>query len=383
MRSAPAVRNRSAMRSSVFALTSVLALAAAIGPVNAEDLTPEQLAIIKKYGISKADQQKLFGTTVAAKTPVATTKPVAALTEEPVQAAEVEKTGFLAGTTVFAGFDNFKSLGDRITNINGGTGSLTGSYGAVLGFNSGHTLTDSGFGIQAGAALGVYDFKGRLRIIPEAEAFERHQFYTVGVYKHSDLSDGGGTFADRLSLGLVYDAMHAENWGVNANTISLSQLRGTVGYALGNSTEVGVWATHGLDTDEAAVTVAGAPGVRREIRAADQTNLYVKHHFDFGGDVTAYAGVFDSSAIGEWQLGMTARVPLNAHWAAYGSANYVAPDSPSGPMGSGEEQVSLSFGLAYHFGNAAGSDVGGNKRLPMQDVASTRTFLITDSLTNP
>lgn len=371
------------MRSSAFALTSVIALLIAAGPVTADSLTAEQRAIIKKYGISEADQQKLFGTTVASKTPVATTKPVAALTEEPAQAAEVEESGFLAGTTVFAGFDNFKSLGDRITNINGGTGALTGSFGAVVGFNSGHTLTDSGFGIQAGAALGYYDFKGRLRIIPEDKAFERHQFYTVGVYKHSDLSDGAGTFADRLSMGLVYDAMHAENWGVNANTISLSQLRGTVGYALSNSTEVGVWATRGLDTDMAAVTVAGAPGVRREIRAADQTNLYVKHHFDLGGDVTAYAGVFDSSAIGEWQLGMTARVPLNANWAAYGSANYVAPDSPSGPMGSGEEQVSLSFGLAYHFGNAASSDVSGNKRLPMQDVASTRTFLITDSLTNP
>jgi len=377
------------MTSSVFALTSVIALLIAAGPVTADSLTPEQLAIIKKYGISEADQQKLFGTTVAAK------KSRISLPAEPLQAAEaapsaevapsteVEDTGFFAGTTVFAGFDNFKSLGDRITNINGGTGALTGSFGAVVGFNSGHTLTDSGFGIQAGAALGAYDFKGRLRLIPEDEAFERHQYYTVGVYKHSDLSDGAGTFADRLSLGLVYDAMHAENWGVNANTISLSQLRGTVGYALSTSTEVGVWATHGLNTDMAAVTVAGAPGVRREIRAADQTNLYVKHHFGFGGDVMAYAGVFDGSAIGEWQLGMTAQVPLNENWAAYGGANYVAPDSPSGPMGSGEEQVSLSFGLTYHFGNAASSDVGGNKRLPMQDVASTRTFLITDSLTNP
>lgn len=395
MRSAPAVGIRTKVTSSVLALTSVIALAVATGPASADGLTAEQLAMIKKYGITEADQRKLFGTTVAEnkpratlpKTPAATASVVPASDVIPaeVAAAEaVEETGFFAGTTVFGGFDTFKSLGDRITNINGGTGALTGSYGAVIGFNSGHTLTESGFGIQVGAALGFYDPKGRLRIIPEATALETHQYYTVGVYKHANPSDEGGSFADRLSLGLVVDAMHAENWGVNANNISLSQLRGTVGYALNTRTEVGVWATHGLDTDDAAVTVAGAPGVRREIRAADQANLYVKHHFGFGGDITGYLGVFDGSAIGEWQVGMTAKVPLNPDWAVYSSANYVVPDSASGPNGSGEEQFSLSFGLTYHFGgNAASTGVGGSKRLPMLDVANTRTFLITDSLTHP
>src|SRR5262245_21942839 len=38
-------------------------------------------------------------------------------------------------TYVWAGGDAYKSIGDRLTNINGGTGSLTSSFGTVVGFN--------------------------------------------------------------------------------------------------------------------------------------------------------------------------------------------------------------------------------------------------------
>ena len=367
------------MKSSAAAITIAVALAGVGNPVGADTLTAEQRALVEKYGISEADQQKLFAKPAVAKKPAAAKKPVVAPAEEPVQLTEVAAPGFLAGTYIFSGFETYKSIGDRLTNINGGTGSLTGSFGAVVGFNSGHTLTESNFGIQAGASYGLYDFKGRLRVVPEDTAMETHAYYTVGIYKRASTPDADAALADRLSMGLVFDSLHAENWGINANTITLSQLRGTLGYALSDSTEIGVWATHGLDTDQAAVTVAGAPGVRREIRAVDQTNLYVKHNFDFGGDVTAYVGVFDSSSIGEWQLGLSAKVPLSPDWALYGSANYVVPDSGSGANGSGEEQFSLSLGLAYHFGgNARSADVAGSRHLPLQDVASSRTFLITD-----
>lgn len=363
------------MTSSALALTSVIALAIAATPVLANNLTPEQLAMIKKYGITEADQRKLFGTTVSDKKPRAA-MPVAAAPAPDPAPAEVAAPSFFDGTYVFGGFETHKSLGERLTNINGGTGSLTGSYGAVIGFNSGHTFGDSGFGIQAGASLGFYDFKGRLRLVPASVAEERQAYYTVGVYKHGSVSGGDGSLVDRLSLGLVWDGFEAKNWGINANSVSLSQLRGTVGYALSDATEVGVWATHGLDTDRAAVTVAGAPGLLTEIRAADQANLYVKHTFQYGGDLTAYAGVFDSGAIGEWQLGVTGKMPLSPDWAAYGSANYVVPHTASGPVGSGQEQFSLSFGLTYHFG---GNSVrSGNTQLPLQDVAGSSTFLITD-----
>jgi hypothetical protein len=56
----------------------------------------------------------------------------------------------------------------------------------------------------------------------------------------------------------------------------------------------------------------------------------------------------------------------------------LAPRTPSGPLGSGQEQFSASVGIAYFGGNAASKSVTGNKELPLLDVASNRTLLITD-----
>lgn len=373
MCNAVAASIRISFPSTVFALTAAAAVTGVVVPVNAASLSAEQRAIVEKYGISEADQKKLFGKTTA------DVQPGVATFEKQDALAESAAPAFLAGTYVFSGVDTYKSIGDRLTNINGGTGSLTGSLGAVVGFNSGFTLTESNFGIQGGASFGAYDFKGRIRLVPDSTTPETHAYYTAGVYKRGDMSDGGGSLADRLSAGVVVDVFRAKRWGINANDIHLSQIRGTVGFALNKSTEIGVWGTYSLNTDMAAVTVAGAPGVRREIRAMNQANVYVKHNFDFGGDITAYVGMFDNASIGNWQVGMTGRVPLDTNWAAYGGANYVLPNSATGPTGSGEEQFSLSLGLAYHFGaNAASSSVTGNRQLPLLDVASSRTFLITD-----
>lgn len=365
-------------------LVVTVAMAGAIGTfiadANAASLTPEQQAIVKKYNISKADQEKLFGADTADAADSGSQPEVAAFQE---QAAPETPRGpvarLLAGTYVWAGAETYKSIGDRLTNINGGTGSLTGSFGAVGGFNSGFTLTESNIGLQAGASYGVYDFKGRLRIVPDAFATERQAFYTGGIYKRGNMAKDDASLLDRLSLGVVYDAFKAERWGINANDISLSQVRGTVGFALNRSTEIGAWGTYGLDSDMAAVTVAGAPGVRRKIRAMNQANIYLKHNFDFGGEIMGYAGTLDSDDIGDWQVGLVGRVPLSNNWSTYASANYVVPNSHSGPNGSGEEQFSASFGLSYYFGgNAASSTVTGNRELPLLDVASNRTFLITD-----
>lgn len=345
-------------------------------------LTSEQQAIVEKYNISEADQQKLFGTTTAAAKPaVAETqaKAVDGQIDAPSEASEGPVAALLSGTYVWVGADTYKSLGDRITNINGGTGALTGSFGGEIGFNSGLSFGDSNFGLQAGASIGIYDFKGRLRIVPDATAPERQLYYTAGFYKRGDMSATEPSIADRLSLGLVYDGFQAERWGVNANDISLSQVRGTLGFALTESTEIGVWGTYGLDEDRAAVTVAGALGVLKTIRAMNQKNIYLKHNFDFGGEIMAYYGVFDDKDIADWQIGVTGKVPLSDDWSTFASANYVVPHTPSGPLGSGQEQFSASIGLAYYFGgNAASKSVTGSRELPLLDVASNRTFLITD-----
>jgi hypothetical protein len=364
-------------RHTLVAIALVGATVSVIATADAATLTPEQQVIVDKYKISAADQEKLFGPKAAA---AQAAQSKAAYVEE--QAPEVSSNPViraLSGTYVFGAIDTYKSIGERITNINGGTGALTGSMGGVAGINSGFEFGSSNIGIQGGASYGIYDPKGRLRLIPDDRSEETQLFYTAGVFKRSDMAAVDPTILDRISAGIVYDGFHAENWGVNGNDIELSQARGSLGFAITPSTEIGVWGTIALDTDQAAITVAGAPGVRSTIRAMNQANGYVKHNFDFGGEVMAYYGVLNEADIGEWQFGLAARAPLSDNWSAIASANYVNPQTPKGPLGSGQEQFSASVGLAYNFGgNAAASTVSGNSNLPLLDVASQRSFLITD-----
>lgn len=360
------------------------ALLFSIAGANAVTLTPEQQELVKKYNISAADQKKLFGAQPAATRPVQSERAAKASTpssepQYPTKAYAPERNtpapGILANTYVWLGADTYKGLGERITNINGGTGALTSSFGAVGGFNSGFGFGDSPVRFQVGASYGIYDFRGRIRLVPNDTETEKQMFFTAGIYKRGDMS----VERDPLSWGVVYDVFQAKQWGVNANDINLSQVRGIIGYALNESTEVGVWGTFGVNNDRAAVTVAGAPGVQSTIHPMNQTNFYVKQNFAFGGQVTGYVGVLDGSDIGKWQVGLNGQIPLSPSWAAFASANYVVPRNPSGPTGSGQEQFSAQVGLAYYFGgNAQNPSVTGNRGLPLLDVASNRTFLITD-----
>jgi hypothetical protein len=108
----------------------------------------------------------------------------------------------------------------------------------------------------------------------------------------------------------------------------------------------------------------------------DQRNVYIKQHFDFGGDVTLYGGSL--KGIGKWHFGAIAEAPLGHSWAAFANASYIMPHTDAGPLGSGQEQFSASVGIRYHFGaNASAPSVTGFKNLPLLPVANNGTFLIT------
>jgi hypothetical protein len=198
---------------------------------------------------------------------------------------------------------------------------------------------------------------------------------TAGVYKRGDMQNDN----DPLSYGLVVDGFAADNWGINANKLGLGQARGIVGYALNERFEVGGFATAHLWDDLAAVTVAGAPNVRREVRASNQYNGYIRGNTPFGGSLMGYAGVFDGADIQAWQFGATGEAPLSNWFSLYGNCNYAVPSAGAGPVGSGEEQFNIQFGLCYYFGGKAISpSVTGQKGLPLLDVANNSSFLITD-----
>ena len=282
---------------------------------------------------------------------------------------------WLDNTVVFAGADAYKSIGDRITNINGGTGALTSSFGGVTGFNTGFALGDSKLRGQIGGSYGVYDLRGRIRLIPDATGVEEQGFVTAGVYKRGDMLHD----TDRISYGVVVDSFMTDNWGVNANSMQLGQLRGIAGYALSERFEVGGFGTVHLWHDQAAVTVAGAPNVRREVRAANQANLYLRGNTASGGSLMGYVGAFDRADIQSWQFGATGEAPLSRWFSLYGNANYAVPGASAGPTGSGEEQFAAGFGIAYYFGGKAASPtVTGQQGLPLLDVANNGSFLVTD-----
>ena len=282
---------------------------------------------------------------------------------------------WLDNTVLFTGADIYKSIGDRLTNINGGTGALTSSYGIVTGFNTGFALGESGLRGQVGTSYGVYDFRGRLRIVPDAVNAEEQGFFTAGVYKRGDMAND----RDPLSYGLVVDAFAADNWGINANQVDIGQLRGVVGYALNERFEVGSFGTADLWDDDAAVTVAGSTNVRRQVPPANQVNSYIRGNTTAGGSLLAYAGVFDRSNVQAWQFGATGVAPLSEWFSLYGNCNYAVPSASAGPNGSGQEQFNIQFGIAYYFGGKAVSpSVTGQQGLPLLDLASNSSFLITD-----
>lgn len=284
---------------------------------------------------------------------------------------------WLDSTYVWLAADTYKGLGERLTNINGGLGALTGSFGGVAGFNTSMGLGDSRIRAQFGGSYGLYDPRGRIGLTPAQNNAEEQLYVTAGVYKRGDMVD----CCDPISWGVVYDQFWTDNWGINAqaNEIDLGQIRGTFGYALNQCTEVGAWGSFDVDDDLAAVTVAGAPGVRRTVRAMDQFNLYVKQAFEFGGQVTAYAGIIDNADVGDWQFGVLASTPLSCNWSLFGNVNYVSPSARSGAPGSGEEQFDVSVGLAYYFGgNASNASVTGNANVPLFPVANNATFHVTD-----
>lgn len=281
---------------------------------------------------------------------------------------------WLDNTVIFAGADVYKSIGDRVTNIAGGPGALSSSFGGVTGFNTGFGLGESSLRGQIGASYGLYDPRGRLAIVPQSTDVEQQGFVTAGLSRRGDVLNG-----NPVSAGVVVDAFMSDNWGINANEVELGQLRGIVGYALSERFEIGGWGTAHLWHDSAAVTVAGAPGVRREVRAANQFNTYLRGNTTSGGSLMGYVGVFDRADVQAWQFGATGDAPLSNWFSLYGNFNYAVPSAGAGAGGSGEEQFAMQFGVAYYFGGKAASpSVTGQRGLPLLDVANNSSFLITD-----
>ncbi|MEO8497027.1 MAG: DUF6666 family protein [Planctomycetota bacterium] len=266
-------------------------------------------------------------------------------------------------TEVWAGADAYKSLGDSLLPLPIGASN---SFGAVAGFNSGVRLGDSRVRAQVGASYGVYDWKGRTGLSPNSA--EQQTYVTFGLYKRSDVCCD-----ERISWGVVYDQFFGHQWGVAANEVYLSQIRGIAGYAINECNEVGVWGTFHTNHDSAILL---APTT---IRAMNQANAYWRHNWAFGGNSMMYAGAVDQADVASWQFGMLNTAPLSHSVSLYGNFTYVVPGSATGLVGAAEEQWNASVGLVYYLGGkAVNKTVSGNKGLALLPVANNGSFLITN-----
>jgi hypothetical protein len=263
-------------------------------------------------------------------------------------------------TELFFGGDVFKSLGDSPI------GGFNNSFGAVSGFNTGFALGDSRIRGQFGASYGAYDFKGRSAFGGEQSSLEEQVFLTAGVYKRSDVLDG-----DRISWGVVYDALITDNYGVAADELELGQLRGIMGYAINECHELGVWGTVNMMEDTGSVFGT--------VRPMKQVNTYWKQNWQYGATTSVYVGAMDNADIGDWVLGFTGRAPMSERVALYGGATYVAPSSATGAVGSVEEQWNVYAGLVFFPGGKSVSrTVSGQAGLPLLPVANNSSMLITN-----
>ena len=282
---------------------------------------------------------------------------------------------WLDNTQLFFGADAYKSLGDSgLTGFNPTPFSLGNSFGAVSGFNTGIRLGESRIRAQVGASYGLYDIKGRTTTAPiKDNNFEQQTFVTLGFNKRSDVCAG-----DRISWGTVYDQLIDHQWGWAGNEVYLSQIRSIMGYALNETNEVGVWGTLHLNNDSVGLGFPPNAALTR-IRAMNQSNLYLRHNWAFGGNSMMYVGAVDSADIASWQFGMINVAPVSSSSSLYGNFTYVAPGSATGLVGSAEEQWNVSVGMVFYLGKKAVSrTVSGNQGTPLLPVANNGSFLITN-----
>jgi len=271
--------------------------------------------------------------------------------------------GWRDNMSLFFAADGWKNKGDDSDNNN---------FGFRPGLNTSFALGDRPVRGQVGLSLGIYDFFGREGRLPRNT--ETQCFITAGLYRRSNVACG-----ERVSWAAVWDQMLSNNWGEDADNISLSQVRLLGAYALNESNELGVWASIHTSRDLAARL--GNPGPTR-VRAMNQVNLFWHHNWARGADTTAYIGIAENP--GDIVLGLSGHSPLNSRTALFGNVHYIIPSTTGGdtiPNGIGnsyaEETWNVSFGLVFYFGpKAVSRTVSGNASVPLLPVADNGTFAV-------
>ena len=76
---------------------------------------------------------------------------------------------------------------------------------------------------------------------------QQQTFFTVGLFRRAFDSN---SFISRFSMGIAHDWMVNNDYGNLAQSPTLGQWRGQIGYCLGACNEIGVWGTLRRSNDE-------------------------------------------------------------------------------------------------------------------------------------
>jgi len=268
--------------------------------------------------------------------------------------------------TVFAGVESWRGVSEIDWPNNNG-GSFGFNYGTSFGI-----LKDAGIGFQIGGSYGIYDWSGRSSVADQTSA-QQQIFLTTGFFTKADADS-------HWSAGVVYDFMINTNFGAAASDGTLGQWRGQIGYALSTRNEIGLWgAARDRSINQSDLTYHGV----------DQLNLFWHHKFEQGADSSLWIGVPDhtklggTGSLGELILGCTFSVPISDYAALYTNAQYMAPSSRPGDLGSTEDTWNIGFGIAFYVGgNARTRTVAGSCWSPLMNVANNGTFMVDSNVNN-
>jgi hypothetical protein len=269
--------------------------------------------------------------------------------------------------TPFFGYDSWRGVSD-------GTWQHNGLHaGANWGTRLGRLSEWTGIGLQAGGSAGVYDWSGTDYRMYGADETLMQGFFTYGLFRRA-------TEASPWSAAVVQDWMFNDNFSVFGQDPTLSQWRGSVGYAINDWHEAGIWGAFRSQGDSRDVPNWGTVSWR----AVNQLSAFWHAKWNPGGaDTVLWFGVPEhdrlqgDGSLGDYFVGASASLPLSDSIGMYTLLTYLHPSASAGPTASKEDAWVFVIGLAFYpRGDARSATVRGQRWAPVMPVANNGVFLV-------
>jgi hypothetical protein len=269
------------------------------------------------------------------------------------QTAQAPAERIFENLSLFVGPDGSKQPQDLGINANMGI-----RFAANLGFP---LFTGAKIGAQVGAAHNISDAAVHVLDQIEGTSGRTQTFLTAGVFRRA-----GG----KVNWGVGYDLLFQRYY----DDFRLGQLRGEIGYAVGESNEVGVWATRAAGSDSG---VMGTTPVH--LTPISQMNGFLRHTWASNARTNVWVGfanahhnvvwVFEDNSKDDNVLvyGAELSVPLSERFSISGAANFVTPTATG--------TVDAYLGLTFFPGKSAIRSVR-NVFAPFTSVANNPTFAV-------